>query len=161
MNPLSKVFRQWNLRVSLNPQEFRELLLSHHPNMPCFDDEVIILFHRRVCAGCLLAYPTSLLVLFMFHPFGLESVLFALLFAGISQIRRLSKNIIVNHGCRLLAGIALGFGIGGGFWALINSQWFAVFALSIGAIVYLILKVWSIKTKLLNSQYLEYIPAVA
>jgi hypothetical protein len=34
------------MRVSLSPQDFKELLLSHHPYRPCFDDDVIVLFGR-------------------------------------------------------------------------------------------------------------------
>jgi len=143
------------MRVSLSPQEFKELLLSHHPNLPCFNDNVIILFNRRICAGCLLAYPTALVVLILFHPFGSESIVIALVFALLSQFRRISKNLILQHFCRIVAGIALGFGIGGGYWALINDQWLAVIILIFGAGVYTLLKVYSIKTKLSNNKKLE------
>jgi len=139
------------MRMSLNPQEFKELLLSHHPNLPCFDDDVIILFNRRVCAGCLLAYPTALLVLIFLKPSGYESIFLALTFALLSQLRRLSKVLIIQHLCRVLAGVALGFGLGGGYWAIINGQWFAVILLISGAGIYILSKAYSIKTKL-NSE---------
>jgi hypothetical protein len=134
--------------MSLNPQEFKELLLSHHPNLPCFDDDVIILFNRRVCAGCLLAYPTALLVLIFLKPSGYESIFFALTFALLSQLRRLSKVLIIQHLCRVLAGIALGFGLGGGYWAITNDHWFAVLLLILGAGIYILSKAYSIKAKL-------------
>lgn len=140
------------MRISLNPQEFKEILLSHHPNLPCFNDDVIILFNRRVCAGCLLAYPTALLVLVLLKPSGYESIFFALVFALISQLRRLSKVRIIQHLCRVLAGIALGFGLGGGYWAITNGQWLAVLLLILGAGIYIILKAYSIKTKLTSNK---------
>lgn len=143
------------MRVSLNPQEFKELLLSHHPNIPCFNDDVFILFNRRICAGCLLAYPTALAVLIFLKPSGIESVFFALIFALLSQFRRLSKDLIIQHFCRVIAGISLGFGIGGGYWALINDQWFAILILVFGAGVYFVLKAYSIKIKLSNNKNLS------
>ena len=136
------------MRVSLNPQQFKELLLSHHPNLPCFNDDVIVIFNRRVCAGCLLAYPTALGVLILFHPSGYESIIIALGFALLSQLRRLSQNVNVKHLCRFIAGIALGFGLGGAYWAIINDKWLLVAALMIGAGIYGILKAYSIKSKL-------------
>ncbi len=138
----------YHMRMSLNPQEFKELLLSHHPNRPCFDDDVIVLFNRRLCAGCLLAYPTALLVLIFLKPSGYESIFFALLFALLSQLRRLTKVLIIQHLCRVLAGIALGFGIGGGYWAITNGQWLAVLLLISGAGIYILSKTYSIKKKL-------------
>jgi hypothetical protein len=60
------------MRVSLSPQEFKELLLSHHPNLPCFNDDVIIIFGRRICAGCLLGYPPAFSVLILLQPSGIE-----------------------------------------------------------------------------------------
>jgi len=138
------------MRMSLNPQEFKELLLSHHPNLPCFNDDVIMLFNRRVCAGCLLAYPTALLVFILLKPSGYDSIFFALAFALLSQFRRLSKNIIIQNLCRIVAGIALGFGLGGVYWAFITGQWFAVLLLIAGAGIYIISKAYSIKTKLMS-----------
>jgi hypothetical protein len=140
------------MRMSLNPQEFKELLLSHHPILPCFNDDVILLFKRRVCAGCLLAYPTALVVLILLKPSGYESIFFALVFALLSQLRRLSKNLIIQHLCRIVAGIALGFGLGGGYWAIINGQWLAVGVLVAGAGIYIISKAYSIKSKLMNER---------
>ncbi len=143
------------MRVSLNPQEFKELLLSHHPNIPCFNDDVIVLFNRRICAGCLLAYPTALLVLILLKPSGYDSIFFAVIFALLSQLRRLSKIIIIQHACRIVAGIALGFGLGGGYWAIVNDQWVAVLILVISAGIYVLLKAHSIKNKLSNKKNLD------
>jgi hypothetical protein len=136
------------MRVSLSPEDFKECLLSHHPNYPCFDDDVIVLFNRRICAGCLLAYPTAVLVLLVLRPSGFESIILAIALAILSQLRRLLKNIIIQHLCRIIAGIALGFGLGGGYWALINGQWSALLLLIIGAGVYLLFRIYSIKRKL-------------
>ena len=138
------------MRISLSPQEFRELLLSHHPNLPCFNDDVFIVFNRRICAGCVLAYPTALMVLIFLHPSGYESIFFSIVFAVLSQLRRLSKNRIIQHSCRIIAGIALGFGIGGGYWALVNGQWLAVIVLTSGAAGYTLLKAYSVRAKLLS-----------
>jgi hypothetical protein len=150
MNSITLFFHQLNLRVSLSPQEFKELLVAHHPNLPCFNDEIIVLFNRRICAGCLLAYPTAFLTIFLFHPSGNESIYIALAFAVFSQIRRLSNSIILHHFCRIVGGIALGFGIGGGYWALTNSQWLAVFLLIFGAAGYTLSRAYSIKIKIMN-----------
>jgi hypothetical protein len=134
--------------MSLNPQEFKELLLSHHPDLPCFDNDVILVFNRRVCAGCLLAYPTALVVIILLQPSGYESIFFALLFALLSQFRRLSNDRVIQHICRFVAGIALGFGLGGGYWAIINDRWLLVAVLIAGAGIYVISKAYSIKSKL-------------
>jgi hypothetical protein len=136
------------MKVSLSPQDFKELLLSHHPNRPCFDNDVIILFGRRICAGCLFAYPTALAVLLIFNPFGMNSIFIALILAVISQFRRLTKNRVIQNFFRFIAGIALGFGLGGVYWAVINGQWFMVILLIIGAGLYALLKVQSMKRKL-------------
>lgn len=141
------------MRMSLNPQEFKELLLSHHPNLPCFADDVIILFNRRVCAGCLLAYPTALLVLIILQPSGYESILLALVFALLSQLRRCTKVLFIQHLCRIVAGLALGFGLGGAYWAFINGHWIAILLLFLGAGIYIILKAYSMKTKLTSNEH--------
>lgn len=155
MNSFTHFFSQWDFRMSLSPQEFKELLLSHHPNLPRFDDDVIILFNRRICAGCLLAYPTALGTLLLFHPSGIDSIFLALAFAAFSQIRRLSKNIIFQHFCRIIAGVALGFGIGGGYWALTNDQWLIALLLILGAMGYMLSKACSMKNKLINCQQID------
>jgi len=136
------------MRVSLSPQEFKELLLSHHPDRPCFNDDVVILFNRRICAGCLFAYPTALAVLLFLHPSGYSSIIIALLLAGLSQIRRLVKDPIIQNFFRFIAGIALGFGLGGIYWAILYQQWYMVILLISGAGAYLLFKAQSIKHKL-------------
>ena len=136
------------MRVSLSPEEFKEILLSHHPDLPCFRDDVVIVFNRRICAGCLFAYPTALAVLILLGPFGFDSIIIAVLLAIVSQIRRFSKNRIIQNFFRMIAGVALGFGLGGGYWAIVNGQWFMVLLLVSGAGVYSLLKLYSIKRKL-------------
>lgn len=138
------------MRVSLSPQDFKELLLSHHPNRPCFDDDVIVVFGRRICAGCLCAYPTALAIFFFIRPSGISSIIIALILAVVSQFRRLVKNCTIQNFFRFIAGIALGFGLGGGYWAIINGQWFMVLLLIIGTVLYSLLKVLSMKRKLEN-----------
>jgi hypothetical protein len=140
------------MRVSLNPQEFRELLLSHHPDLPCFKNDVIVLFNRRICAGCLLGYPTAVIILLLLKPSGFESIIFSLAFAILSQFRRLSKNLIIQHLGRIVAGVALGFGLGGAYWAFMNGEWFAIFLLIVGGGIYLLLRIHSIKNEL-NKEY--------
>jgi hypothetical protein len=136
------------MRVSLSPQEFRELLLSHHPDLPCFKNDVIVLFNRRICAGCLLGYPTAILVLFLLKPSGFESIVFSLAFALLSQFRKLLKNVMIQHLGRIIAGVALGFGLGGAYWAFLNGEWFAIILLIVGAGIYLLLRIHSIKSGL-------------
>jgi hypothetical protein len=136
------------MRVSLSPQEFRELLLSHHPDSPGFDNDVVVLFEKRICAGCLFAYPAALATVVFFLPTGMNSIIIALLLAGISQLRRLTKNRVIQNFFRLVAGIALGFGLGGGYWAVITGEWLMCLLLVLGASLYLVLKAQSIKRKL-------------
>jgi hypothetical protein len=136
------------MRVSLSPQDFKELLISHHPDRPCFDHDVIILSGRRICAGCLFAYPTALAIFFFARPTGMISIIIALLLAGVSQFRRLTKNRIVQNFFRLVAGIALGFGLGGGYWAVTTGQWFMVILLLCGAGLYALFKIQSVKRAL-------------
>ena len=136
------------MRVSLSPEDFKEILLSHHPDLPCFRDDVVIVCNRRICAGCLFAYPTALAVLILLGPFGYESVIIAVLLALVSMFRRFSKNRIVQNFFRMVAGIALGFGLGGGYWAIVNGQWSMLLLLVSGAGVYSLVKLHSIKRKL-------------
>lgn len=131
--------------------ENKELLLSHHPNFPCFQDDVIILFNQRICAGCLLGYPTAFLVIVTSHPYGPLSIVVSLIFASLSQLRRLfNNNPLFGHYCRFLAGIAFGFGVGGFVWAARTGQWFMVVILVIGAGIYFVSRTYSIKLKLME-----------
>jgi len=136
------------MRVSLSPQEFRELLLSHHPNLPAFKDDIIMIFGRRVCAGCLLGYPAALITLILVRPSGFDSIILSLLFALISQFRRFFPSATVRHFGRILAGIALGFGLGGAWWALFNGEWLGLLLLVAGAGIYFIMRAYSIKREL-------------
>lgn len=138
------------MRVSISPEQFWQLLLSHHPDYPCFKDDVIVLFNRRICAGCLLGYPTALAVLVLLRPSGYESVFFALVLALVSQLRSLSGNRIIRNLGRVVAGIAFGFGLGGGYWALVNGNWLAVAVLIAGAGMYLAVRILSVQRKLKN-----------
>lgn len=136
------------MRISFSPIEFRELLLSHHPNFPCFNNDVIILFDRRICAGCLLGYPTALSVLLIFKPTGFESIILSLILATISQILKFYQEIGIRHLSRLIAGVALGFGLGGAYWALLNGEWLSILVLFLGGSAYFLLKAHSIKKAL-------------
>ena len=136
------------MRASLSPQEFRELLLSHHPDLPGFKNDVIVVCNRRICAGCLLGYPVALFTLLLLRPSGIESIVFSLGFALLSQFRRLSNSRVVWHLGRIVAGIALGFGLGGAWWAYMNAEWYALLFLAAGAGIYLLLRAWSMKREL-------------
>ena len=136
------------MRVSLSPKDFKEILLSHHPDLPCFSDDVVVILNRRICAGCLFAYPTALAVLLVLRPTGIDSIIIAILLAVLSQFRRLTKKPAIQNFFRFIAGIALGFGLGGGYWAIVNGLWGAVILLVSGASVYALIKVKSMKCKL-------------
>jgi len=60
---------------------------------------------------------------------------------------------IIQHLCRIVAGLALGFGLGGGCWAFINGHWIAILLLFLGAGIYIILKAYSMKTKLTSNEH--------
>jgi hypothetical protein len=136
------------MRVSLSPQEFRELLLSHHPDLPAFRNDVIILGSRRICAGCLLGYPAAVATLVLLRPSGLESIAAAVALALASQLRKFSGNAAVQHIGRIVAGIALGFGLGGAWWAAITGAWPALMVLAAGAGIYFLIRVVSMKREL-------------
>jgi|WetSurMetagenome_2_1015567.scaffolds.fasta_scaffold107842_2 hypothetical protein len=136
------------MRVSLSPQEFRELLLSHHPDLPAFRNDVIRIGNRRICAGCLLGYPAALVTLVLLRPSGFESIAAAVVLALVSQLRKLSGNAHVQHLGRIIAGIALGFGLGGAWWAFTTGAWPALLLLAAGAGIYFLIRVVSMKREL-------------
>ena len=136
------------MRVSLSPREFRELLLSHHPDLPAFRNDVIIIAGRRICAGCLLGYPAALATLLLLRPTGFASIAIAVVLALLSQLRKFSGNHLVQHLGRIIAGIALGFGLGGAWWALATGAWPALLLLVSGAGLYFTIRVLSMKREL-------------
>ena len=136
------------MRVSLSPQEFRELLLSHHPDLPAFRNDVIIVAGRRICAGCLLGYPAALATLVLLRPSGFESIAAAVALALASQLRKFWGNVAVQHLGRVVAGVALGFGLGGAAWAWVNGEWAALLVLAFGAGIYFFIRVLSMKHEL-------------
>jgi len=136
------------MRVSLSPQEFRELLLSHHPDLPAFRNDVIVIAGRRICAGCLLGYPAALATLVLLRPSGFESIAAAVALALASQFRKFSASAAVQHIGRIVAGIALGFGIGGAWWAATTGAWPALLLLAAGAGIYFLIRVVSMKREL-------------
>lgn len=138
------------MKVSLSKKEFNELLLSHHPNCKCFKDDVFIIFGRRICNGCLIAYPIAILILLLFKPSGIESVILSALFVFISQIRRLTKEPKIKLFMKALAGIGLGFGLGSMWWALNAQEWLIVVLLIIGALIYLFIRLHFLQQKLIR-----------
>ncbi|PKL64096.1 MAG: hypothetical protein CVV32_10590 [Methanomicrobiales archaeon HGW-Methanomicrobiales-3] len=138
------------MKISLSPNDFWELILSHHPNNPCFDDDVIILFGRRICAGCLFAYPTALVVLLAFRPTGPEAIIAAIALAIISQTRQLIDNRNLNFGLRFVAGIALGCGAGGLLWAVQAQNIPAVLLIFLFGSIYAIIRYYSMKARILE-----------
>jgi hypothetical protein len=136
------------MRVSLSPQEFRELLLSHHPDLPAFRNDVIVIGGWRICAGCLLGYPAALVTLVLLRPSGFESIAAAMVLAIVSQIRKFSGTVLLQHLGRVVAGVALGFGLGGAWWALMNGEWIALLVLAAGAGIYFFIRVLSMKREL-------------
>jgi len=131
----------------MSPEEFREILLSHHPDLPCFRDDVVILFNRRICAGCLFGYPIAFAILFLIQPFYEASIYIALIFALVSQARRWIQNPAIQNFFRMIAGIALGFGLGGMYWAVISNQWGMVVLLCAGGMTYLLARIISMKRR--------------
>lgn len=134
-----------NMRISLSPQEFHELLLSHHPDLPAFRDDVIVIAGRRICAGCLLGYPAALVTLALLHPSGWGSIAAAILISLLSQGRKLVQNAAVRHLGRVIAGIGLGCGLGGAYWAVTAGAWPALLVLAAGAAAYLAVRVVTIR----------------
>ena len=148
MKQVALYFQQWNIHLSMNPAEFKELLLSHHPNYPCFDDDIVKIFNKRICAGCLFGYPAAFLTIVLVHPSGIIGIFIALTLAAFSQMRRFTMNRYLKNGFRLIAGIALGFGLGSGYWAIITGQWAMVVLLAIGVCLYILFKLNSMRKKI-------------
>lgn len=136
------------MKASLSPTEFRDLLLSHHPNHSCFNGDVVILFGKRICAGCLMAYPIAIIVFFVFAPNGWQSIFVAIGLSVFSQTRRLVRNKQITMLFRGIAGVGLGFGIGGLIWAINAKDWFALTLLCMGAIIYGLARTYFINKKL-------------
>jgi len=134
------------MKISLSPKDFKEILLSHHPNKPCFNDDVVILFGKRICAGCLFAYPTALLTWFFLRPEGYEAIVISIFLAIISQGRRIISNRYVNFFFRFIAGISLGFGIGGLIWGISTFNIFAISLIILSGIVYAFIKYRSMRS---------------
>lgn len=136
------------MKASLSPAQFGELLLSHHPNCTCFRSDVVIIGGRRVCAGCLAAYPTALFVLFFLHPAGVPAAFAAVALALLSQARRFARNPALAFFYRIVAGVGLGFGIGAFLWAYNAGEWLVLVLLVAGALAYAAARAASIFSKL-------------
>lgn len=136
------------MKASLSPKEFQELLLSHHPNNDCFKEDVAVLFGRRICAGCLLAYPVAVIAFFVLNPTGWQSVFMAIGLSALSQIRRLTKNKPIGFLFRAVAGIGLGYGFGGFLWAVSTQNLIAISLLLLGAVVYALARIYYINKRI-------------
>jgi hypothetical protein len=124
-------------------------LLSHHPDLPCFRDDVIVLFNTKICAGCFFAYPTAIIIILLLHPFWSESIGISLFFALLSQLRRVFSNYpMFGNYCRFLGGVALGFGMCGFVWCVKYGQWLQIALLLTGAIIYSLLKILAMAKKI-------------
>jgi hypothetical protein len=135
------------MKISLSPDEFKETLISHHPNDPIFNDDVILLFGKRVCAGCLFAYPTALLTWYFLRPEGYVAIVVSIFLAIISQSRHFIHNRQINFFFRIIAGIAMGFGFGGLLWALNRHNIWAILLLLISAGTYAAIKYHTMRQK--------------
>jgi len=136
------------MKISLDSKKFNEILLSHHPDLPCFKDDVVFILGKRVCAGCLFAYPTAILFWFFLRPEGFESIIIAIALAIISQTRRLGHNRYLNFLFRFIAGVALGFGLGGFLWAITSRDMLGIIVIIAGGSVYAMIKYFSMRRKL-------------
>lgn len=136
------------MKASLSPREFKELLLSHHPDHKCFREDVVVLFGRRVCAGCLLAYPVAVVVFFALSPTGWQSVFVAIGLSALSQLRRLAKNRQINLFFRVVAGAGLGYGFGGLLWAVASQNLIAISLLLLGAAGYAFARIYCINKRI-------------
>jgi len=116
-----------------------------------FENDVVIINNRRVCEGCLFAYPTALItatLLFFLGITGATTIYAAIVIAAVSQARRLTKNAWFRRFCKVLAGVALGFGITGLFWAAAAEQYFWIGLILFGACTYAVARYYYIKKKL-------------
>ncbi|MEM3370064.1 MAG: hypothetical protein QXE90_04425 [Candidatus Micrarchaeia archaeon] len=138
------------MKTSLAPNEFIELMLSHHPDCQCFKDDVFVICGRRICNGCMIAYPVAILTLILFNPTGIESVALAVFLSFLSLMRRLTNESKIKLLFKVIAGFGLGFGLGGMWWAINIGNWLIIILMIIAALIYLFIRFHSIKQKLLK-----------
>jgi len=135
------------MNYSMDPAQFRELLLSHHPDLEIFRDDVIMVLGRRICAGCLLAYPTAFLVWVFLRPAGIISLFIAVFLAFVSLFRKFITDRKAKHFFRFIAGIGLGFSLGCVVWSVSVQNWWSLLALLACGTLYLAVRIISIHKK--------------
>lgn len=136
------------MKISLSPQEFCEILISHHPDHPVFDDDVVRIRGRRVCAGCMFAYPVAALTLILLQPTGFGAIIISIILAALSQIRQILQNRHAGFVLRIVAGIALGYGIGGFYWAVTVGNITAILLIIISGIGYGLIRYFAMRKEI-------------
>lgn len=101
-----------NKKVDLSWDEFKELLISHHPNCKQFDDDVIRLFGHRVCEGCLLSYGGALIGGAIIYLWGScldfnSSLLFIVLLFPFGFIKKITSNKLAIRIGKILMGFCI------------------------------------------------------
>lgn len=99
-------------KLDLSWDEFKELLISHHPNCKQFDDDVIKLFGHRICEGCLLSYGGALIggtILYLFGDYlNINSLLlFILLLFPFGFIKKVTDNRLAIRVGKILMGFCI------------------------------------------------------
>jgi hypothetical protein len=138
------------MKISLSPKEFNRLLLSHHPDCECFKDDVIDVGGYKLCAGCVMAYPIAIALFISIWPVSQYSVYISIILILISLTRKFIGNVFFKLTLRGVAGLGLGFGLGGLIWSIENKNVLFTLLLICGAITYGIIRAYSIKRKLLK-----------
>src|SRR3989344_2579897 len=99
-------------KVDLSWDEFKEILISHHPNCKEFDSDVIVISGHRVCEGCLLSYSAAIiggiLILLsgkLLNPTSAITLLFALFLFGF--VKKITDNRLAARIGKILIGLCI------------------------------------------------------
>ncbi|TFG02347.1 MAG: hypothetical protein EU542_05190 [Promethearchaeota archaeon] len=99
----------------------KDLLLSHHPNCPKFDNHVIRIKNTRFCIGCFIGYPSAFLTILLVYFFNItvyldSQMLFILSLILISSFILSPLHLTRIKLIKILQKLAIGIGSGFLFW---------------------------------------------
>ena len=106
-------------------EKFKEMLLAHHPDCEAYAADTVSLGGTRLCLGCLLTYPTALIIAIALYLTNASSevgigLLFmvGLLFASLQLVSL--TGYARKRGVKAAVKLSLGIGIGFGVYAVFS-----------------------------------------
>jgi len=132
-------------KLSLSKEEFFEILLSHHPNTPEFEGDIIRIGKHRICEGCLIGWSVAILF-FLINPVQNELYLpLAFIFMFTSLLRKLWINKYFKYLCKFFAGLAMGAGFRALDYAILTLNYLNMILLALGVVIYSIFRIYKLK----------------